>query len=460
MNCDPSIFSTTGKTSTEHNLASLPECSYIEYSPTAIPNRSSCKYVSNVLCEEGASQDIAEVNSNIKPDSSMHNKYKIEHYKPSSDLEYDPLVNYCSNLKPICKKVYMEMKHESIEQGPETEHSLASETMRNFQSIEAEESSEDELVIDVPNLPPLALNPRTDGRIWRKGDENLPLIRKVKPPNVEGSLGKPVSNFTDLCLETDSREIKMGVATLQSKQPFATAECSIASTITSVQMSEASCYHKCIQLASNTKCRGDPLNLRLVQMENTLAPINVKRPNRKTGPEYASQKLGMSVQKRGKAKEQTSFRPKALKLSGCTGQLSGDGSPSLKVGQMTFTEVRCNELETSSASCADKLGRSLKNVRACVKSPDQVGPFGNDTCGGSLQTTSWDDEESSLSSEDLELSDSDPMEECLRIFNEFSEQEVKANKSEIEQVFVVYFPCFHGLSRKLNVRSNQTWSRI
>ncbi|XP_078252969.1 RNA exonuclease 1 homolog [Rhinoraja longicauda] len=207
-------------------------------------------------------------------------------------------------------------------------------------------------------------------------------------------------------------------------------------------MSKAGSDHKRVQLGSNAKGGGTPLNLGLA--EDSLAPINVKRPNQKTGPEDASQKLAMSVQKRGEAKGQSSFRPNALKLSGCAGQLSGTGSLSLEVGQKAFAEVRCNELETTTAPRTDKLGGSPDSGQARVRSPDQAGPFGNEACGGGLRTASWSDEESSLSSddlnttslEDLELSDSDPMEECLRIFNEFSEQEVKVNKRDIEQTSV------------------------
>ncbi|XP_051876680.1 RNA exonuclease 1 homolog isoform X2 [Pristis pectinata] len=440
-----SPFSSAGRTSIKHKSSSLSECNYVLYNPTPRSNYSSCKHIFNASGEEDTSQDIAMANSNIKTACSVWSKYMIEHCRPSTDLEYDPLVNYSSSLKQICSKERMEEKQGSkgaIDQ--EMKHSFASETVRNFQPFEAEMSSEDELVIDVPDLPPLAPHPRAHGELQRKGNDNLTLVRKVKQPNVEESVGvvlaleKTVNSFSDLGSENDGRETELNLDALQRTQIPHPAECNEASTLTSDQMRKAGCHHKDIKLGFKAKRRGEALNLGLVQLENAVAPIN-KCPTYNCGQEFGPEKL--DVQKCGKVKEQSSIHLNASTLSNCTGQLSEFGSSSLKTGQMTSTAVRCNRLETTNTSCTSKLGESLTVGQAGMKTPNPVSDFGNRNWDGSLQTASDKGEESSSSgeelnstaSEDLEFSDSDPMEECLRIFNEFSKQETKANETVIEQ---------------------------
>ncbi|XP_062903705.1 RNA exonuclease 1 homolog isoform X1 [Mobula hypostoma] len=120
-------------------------------------------------------------------------------------------------------------------------------------------------------------------------------------------------------------------------------------------------------------------------------------------------------------------------------QQSESGIP-LKTGQVTSTNWRSNRLETTNTTCTSKLGENLMIGQASMKTQSHIGYFGNESLNGSLQSASDKSEESFLGEklnptamEVLEFSDSDPMEECLRIFNESPKQEIKANTTGTEE---------------------------
>ncbi|XP_069780772.1 RNA exonuclease 1 homolog isoform X2 [Narcine bancroftii] len=413
---------------------------------------SSHKHMLLALGEEDASQNIAVADSIIN--TACSGKHMIDHCKPSTDLEYDPLINYSSNLKPICKNYDIEKKQESkaaFEQSPEVKHSLASETVRNFPSFEAEVSSEDELVIDVPNLHPLSPNPRGHWEFRRKGNDDLNLIRKVKQPNTEEpinvvlAMGKTVNNIADLGLENDCRNTELNVSALQRKQILNPAKCNKFSNVTNSPINKISFHQDNINLGSKVKRKGELLNSRIqVQVENSIASINAKWPNQICKQEYVPENPGMSVQKCGKAKEQNSIHWNTLQLSDYTEQLSESGSQSLKA----LAKVRCNGLEATNASSTNKFGENVRIDQAGIKAPNKVGNIFLKNSDGRLHPASdkgdesshSDEELSSAASDNLEFTDSDTMEECLRIFNEFSKQEIKTNKPEIEQDSVANLP--------------------
>ncbi|XP_062905803.1 RNA exonuclease 1 homolog [Mobula hypostoma] len=177
INSQANSFSCTGTTSIKYKPFSFYECNYAVYNPQPIYNCSACKCTFKVSGED-ASQDLALANSNDKTDGSLWSQNLVECCKPSSDVEYDPLVNFFTLEDKSCNED-LEEKLEckgAIEPSSEMKHSLVSETVRNSQPFEAEMSSEDELVIDVPDLPLLTPCSKNHGEFQRKGSDDPALI--------------------------------------------------------------------------------------------------------------------------------------------------------------------------------------------------------------------------------------------------------------------------------------------
>ncbi|XP_067838445.1 RNA exonuclease 1 homolog [Heptranchias perlo] len=439
--------------STKQNPTAVYECqaqdtplNSVVYNPTPASSLSLSKLTFNALNEvneEDTFQYIPMASSKIKNACSVLNKYVIDRCRPCTDLEYDPLVNYSSNLKQNVKKEYVEEKQEfkrMIERSPEKKHTVASKTVRDCQPIKAEISSDDELVIDVPDLPPLTQNPRVHRRFQKKGNyantSNLSLIRKVRQPRTTDStnatldVGKSLDDSvaTNLQSENSSRGNEPNSGALQRKPKPDSSESCKSSNLTNGQTNKASRAYDVPK--HGFKAKG-------IDMENSTAHVNannVKLSNQKYRKEHVPAKLEVDVQKCEETKEQSLIHLDSFKRSNEKGPQARleSRNESLKVDKcLISTAMKCNVPGTANESkCINNVATGMRSDQQGQKMQKQADHFGNENWDESLQTTREKGEESSLSdeelnstdSEDLDFSESDPMEECLRIFNESSKQ--------------------------------------
>ncbi|XP_038661297.1 RNA exonuclease 1 homolog [Scyliorhinus canicula] len=427
---------------------------------TLISPHSTSPHKFNALMEapeEDTLQCIPIASSKIKNDCSVLNKYVIDRCRPCTDLEYDPLLNYSSRMKQTIKKGCIEEKQEFevIEQSPGKRSSLTIGTARSSQSFEAEISSDDELVIDVPDLPPL--NPRVHRRSQKKdyaNVSNLSLIRKVRQPRDAESTKpvldgeKPVDNSVvkSFISETNSGEKELNFSAGQREKKSDLGEGNKFSNVTNGQLDNIGKHQDGPKPDSKTKGMERPLKFELVKKNISAACVNtdgVKSSNRKCRSVVVPEKYEVGVQKCKKTKGQKLIHLEDSKKANDKVSRAERGNPSLPP-----TAVKCHQTETANKrKYVRKLETRLNADQQRPKIPNQDDHLGHEKRAGSLQITSEKDEESSLSDEDLksseelEFSESDPMEECLRIFNESSKQEIKDSETDMEQVFTVYLQC-------------------
>ncbi|XP_078413204.1 uncharacterized protein LOC144689728 [Cetorhinus maximus] len=427
--------------------------------PIASPSLSQHRFNAlTEVTEEDTFQSIPMASSKIKNACSVLNKYVIDRCRPCTDLEYDPLVNYSSNLKQTVKKGSMEEKQEfkMIEHSPEKRFSLATLTARSSQSCETLSSGDDELVIDVPELPPLTQNPQVHRRCQRKGNDantsNLSLIRKVRQlraadsssPVLDGGKSVDDSASRNFMPENSSREKELILSTLQGGKKSDSNESCKFSNVTNSQMSNINKHLDVPKPGSKARGLEGPLKLGLVKKENSVVHVDmdrVKSSNQKCRIVYVPEKLEVDVQKCEKMKERSLIHLDSLKKVNEKVPQAESKNASLKVDQVPSSAIKCNKPGTENNSkYISKLETRLSTDQR-PKIQNQANNFGNKNRAESQQTTSDKDEESSLSdeelssipSEGLDFSESDPMEECLRIFNESSKQEIKDSETDIEQ---------------------------
>ncbi|XP_043573244.1 RNA exonuclease 1 homolog isoform X2 [Chiloscyllium plagiosum] len=426
--------------------------------PVVVPNRSLNAHRPNSLTEVtelNAIQEIPTTSSKVKNGSSVLNKYMIDCRRPCTDLEYDPLVNYSSKTKQTLKKDYIEEKQEFkiTEQSPEMKFSLATQTIKSTQLFEEEISSDDELVIDVPELPPLPQNPLAYRSCETKGSDanasTLSLIRKVRKPRVVEStggldLGRLDNSFARNCTAENSNEKEANVGTLQREKCCDLNENSKVSNVTGDQIDMVGKHHDVSKHGSKVNVVEGLLKTDLVE-GNFVPLMNANRPklsNQKCRSLYEAAKLEVNVQKY-ENEEQSLINLNRLKRTSDKAPLVESNVAAIKLEQyVSSSAIECNRAETTNKSkCISKLETRLTPDQQRPKMQSQDYHFGNEKQVESLQMTSDRDEESSLSDEDLsssvseelDFSESDPMEECLRIFNESAKQETGERKMDVEQ---------------------------
>ncbi|GCB68131.1 hypothetical protein scyTo_0010352 [Scyliorhinus torazame] len=416
---------------------------------TLISPYSTSPHRSNALMEapeEDTLQCIPMASSKIKNDCSLLNKYVIDRCRPCTDLEYDPVLNYSSSMKQTIKKGYVEEKQEfkGIEQSPGKRSSLAIGTARSSQSFEAEMSSDDELVIDVPELPPLNL--RVHRRYQKKDGanaSNLSLIRKVRQPRTAEStnpvLGgeKSVDNSVVRSFTSETSEEKeLNFGAGQREKQSDLGEGNQFTNVTNGQMDNVGKHLDVPKPDSKTKGMEGPLKLELVKKNISAAFGNtdgVKSSNRKCRSVVVPEKLEVGEQKCKKTKEQKLIHLENSKRANDKVSQAERGNPSLP-----SSAVKCHQAGTANKRKYVRKLETWPNAdHQRPKIQNQDDHLGHEKRAGSLQITSEKDEDSSLSDEDLksseglDFSESDPMEECLRIFNESSKQEI--SETDMEQ---------------------------
>ncbi|GCC27957.1 hypothetical protein chiPu_0006383 [Chiloscyllium punctatum] len=426
--------------------------------PVIVPNRSLNVHRPNSLTEVtemNAIQEIPTTSSKVKNGSSVLNKYMIDCRRPCTDLEYDPLVNYSSKTKQTLKKDYIEEKQEfkMTEQSPEMKFSLANQTIKSTQLFEEEISSDDELVIDVPELPPLPQNPLAyrscETKVSDANASTLSLIRKVRKPRVVEStgvldMGRLDNSFARNCTAENSNEKEANVGTLQREECCDLNENSKVSNVTGDQIDMVGKHHDVSKHGSKVNVVEGLLKTDLV--EGNFVPLtNANRPklsNQKCRSLCEAAKLEVNVQKYENA-EQSLINLNSLKRASDKAPLVESNVAAIKLEKyVSSSAIECNRAETTNKSkCISKLETRLTPDQQRPKMQSQDYHFGDEKQAESLQMTSDRDEESSLSDEDLsssvseelDFSESDPMEECLRIFNESAKQETEERKMDTEQ---------------------------
>ncbi|XP_059498616.1 RNA exonuclease 1 homolog [Stegostoma tigrinum] len=424
--------------------------------PVMVPNCSLNARRVDSLTEATKMDIIQEMpTTSSKNIDSVLNKYVIDCKKPCTDLEYDPLVNYSSNMKQNPKKDYIEEKQEfkMVEQSPETKFSLATQTARHCQPFEEELSSDDELVIDVPELPPLTQNPPVHRSCEMKGNDTnvltLGLIRKVRQPRIAQSAdflldaGRLDNSFARNFMAENSSKRELKTGSLQ-REICDLIESNKVSNVTHDQIDMVGKHLDVSKHSSKTKVMEGPLKPDLVEGDSVplVNADGAKLSNQKGRSLCESLKLKVNVQKY-ETEEQNSINLNSLKRLSDKAPLFESNIASLKLEKHgPPSAITHDRPETANNSrCTNKLETRQSTDQQRPKAHSQDDHFGNEKQAESLQMTSDKDEESSLSDEDLsslvsdelDFSESDPMEECLRIFNESAKQETKESEMDAEQ---------------------------
>ncbi|XP_048451339.1 RNA exonuclease 1 homolog isoform X2 [Rhincodon typus] len=423
--------------------------------PVMVPNCSLNARRVNSLTEATEMDTIQEMpTTSSKNIDSVLNKYVIDCKKPCTDLEYDPLVNYSSNMKQNPKKDYIEEKQEfkMVEQSPEMKFSPATQTARHSQPFEEELSSDDELVIDVPELPPLTQNSPVHRSCEMKGNDTnastLSLIRKVRQPRIVESIdslevGRLDNSFARNFMAENSSKKELKTGSLQ-REICDLIESSKVSNVTHDQIDMVGKHLDVSKHISKAKVIEGALKPDLVEGDSVplVNADRAKLSNQKCRSLCESLKLEVNVQKY-ETEEQSSINLNSLKRLSDKAPLVESNIASLKLEKhVPLSAITYNRPETANKSkCTNKLETRQSTDQQRPKVQSQDDHFGNEKQAESFQMTSDNDEESSLSDEDLsslvseelDFSESDPMEECLRIFNESAKQETKESEMDAVQ---------------------------
>ncbi|KAJ1217855.1 hypothetical protein NDU88_005442 [Pleurodeles waltl] len=396
-------------------------------------NDSSCSSKEEHTSIKDEENETSVTKKLSKTYNSMSNKkYVVDHRCPATDLEYDPLLNYSAGL--LCSS-----KAKVSQNGTRSKRSkaLSSESMKSNMNntlngsspiklkIKLQESDDDDLVIDEPPLQPVLKKPRVMKKCCKPGhgemngcvncseadgskntDKYVEIIQnyqaKLAPISVDGGHGNQCSLVNkELEQNLDLPHVLKGKKhdDESSLMPDNTT-CSLVCVRTKIEK-EAS---KKEQLRNESFC---PKSEALHKYEE------INHAHITNSGDVSALHFQCDVKERA-ALVQDSTTDCVPVLQAHKGNASGDmissgiGVPS---SQSIFTK-NSNVQEVA----------ETEHGKSTVKESEII-------------VVDSSSEVSDNSEQDIDLSDSDdPMEECLRIFNEFNERELK--KETTDQVIV------------------------
>lgn len=335
-------------------------------------------------------EEEEKVTSNKKLDisvsSSKKKKYVIDRSCPATDMEYDPLLNYTagffsSTTKENENKTTKKQKSEEIFENPQKKPRGVSPIRLEIKLQESDE--EDMLVIDAPPMEVVS--------------------RRKRPSKACNSIEKPTA---------------MNVADVSTEETGATMECQVLPP-------EEDCDAKCASETNElevppevlTGCtndiaqqQNDHCDAQISSEENTTSIVNESKNDETDVSVNSKETIEQTqlVSENVVTKQYSYLTPFKL----CGSDIFSAHATDLKIIDATTT----TSLDTAAADALPINEPKYQPETSYMPKEDVI-----------VLNSSTDD-----SSEEDTMSDSeDPMEECLRIFNEFTECEAKKKANQV-----------------------------
>lgn len=410
-------------------------------------------------------------------------KYVVDNSKPRTDLEYDPLSNFsadlrCSGSADYKVKPHKEQKLKNV-QGVKRHRDTVYDDPKKTPSHELAGESEDEgvLIIDVPLSPdqnarapkPQKVQEVQEG-VHKVGSVSIiadiptplpvsPLVIMVKPQSTISDEKEKVVNIDDtehlpsdsVCQSNNNQVNAVSVFDDLSKclEDLRSESDRIVRYQESVTTGESECgtepdwlkTQSCSQILKNSdvpvKESVTPLNAEPDLLENELSSINVHH-HVSHYPVFSSShqhtmKGQICEQQPAQSMAQSHWSP--LQNSKILGPIERfDFVPAIPVLPSNYLEQAASTASiTQSQPCQPPLGPSTSQSHTANGGAGASAALFEqlvlDPVGSQLVENVDQISEEELNYSDMELSDSDPMEECYRIFMEANKDKEEASTS-------------------------------
>ncbi|XP_018109979.1 RNA exonuclease 1 homolog isoform X2 [Xenopus laevis] len=443
-----------------------------DYNPTPLskPDKVFCKYTLNDSGEGNSKGRFMEyVPTAVAPVSKYKtNKYVIDNSKPPTDLEYDPMSNYSARLLSKerehkgTKRCRLENQEEMYSPTVKKVCSKVSENVVEAQFSDSDEENESQ-------YSPIQDRKRTS----KMKEEVLPIERAIKAGEKNRSSGE----MKEMAVQYNMEDIDQLVNTIQSKVSF-------VSKSGSAKEEKKGKVHNFVKKKTDTDTginKADKEPVPPKQKTETRKTEKVKSKNHKTDKNIS---VKPSVDSNKKKLEKKFSKEKPVKFE-------KDAKGDVKNGKYNTKVTKSETAEKS------KTSKGLLKAKSKQRSLSHVDLFGDesseedikekkkrsrDSRAGSNKGGHRDTEEhcsmqnskvlqrpSTSSEDEIDYSlvekeadsDSDPMEECLRVF--YESQDVKtedkgrmANQPQVqskisEETFTTLFP---GQKRRISHVTN------
>ncbi|XP_077105387.1 RNA exonuclease 1 homolog isoform X1 [Ranitomeya variabilis] len=359
----------------------------------AVKVDSNCNIVEDTVEKlQNTSKTSTAVPVSTKSSNPIVKKYIVDRSCPATDLEYDPLLNYSagffgSTTKEKENEKKPKRKHSSEEELDNTQKRLRSASPIRLEIKFQESDDEDMLVIDVPPLLEVSKKPRASKVRGIKApllyDESVPDERKVLLiDNGQDVIVAPIEDNVEVKLDSVNETFpsSMGIADhtndngqiLDSSNNFTSSELDPSSEIkglTSDSLITVSSDENVSTCSKPVVEESDCLVCHIPFQEESLKQI-----------EFLHDDAKYSIND--------------------------------KAAEVTISENSSDSIVIDEQKCEEEVVRSFEDEVIVVNSSSD------------MENSS--DEETGLSDSD------DPMEECRRIFNEFTENEAKKKSAQIK----------------------------
>ncbi|XP_041642485.1 RNA exonuclease 1 homolog isoform X2 [Cheilinus undulatus] len=410
----------------------------------------------------GKNIDKDALSTSFKKTNSCTRKYVVDNSKPRTDLEYDPLSNFSAGLRSYsssgkgkdCK---------SLKRGRNAVHCVEKETVDCQAPDRLDGSYEDcQLIIDVPSSPdkkrgkakdhcdsvldkekefketkasPILLDSPPLQHL--KTEVTSPLASKLKENNVQNNCGKSqsLSSFHEskecenVCINGSGIDFTKCLEEEESKEIS-----NLKTPVTQVEKSP-----KPAGPPATTDQHNQNLNYLVVkkvpQSANKMYPLQPCYYQSKNSLFYKAPEVHTEVQNRHHVTQSTTTEQPAQNMIGDhwsstnilpTQQLHSQKTSKILAQEKTFVNHSslersldpvepasgCSQAQAQHSSSASRLTNKVESPHATTEQPSGT-DYNKEVI--IIESSSDDDE---LNYSDIELSDSDPMEECYRIFME------------------------------------------
>ncbi|KAM4706959.1 uncharacterized protein O3C94_001919 [Discoglossus pictus] len=374
-------------------------------------NMTSCLKDDEAYTEVLKRTSLTTASSSKKRTNSMYNKkYVIDRSCPATDLEYDPLLNYSAGLLGSTKKESESSPKSKRLKCDENSEDTLKKKPRAVSPIRLEiklqESDDDDvLVIDAPPIEPISKKQRVNK--FQDGEDE---VQENKENDfISSTLVKIDSLVTEKNIN-ESNNVVERESTPVPLSPKAGSFNSIDCKLSERQISEPASY-----------------DMALTEANNISASSELPEP-KETIPQNENE---VSVQCRQNIQELTQLEESVIQNSDCQINDLPLDYMCLKETQHFLSNVQnvetvVNHLPTNLLNfdqCVTEVPAELENPIQEQKSQQEVFISENKNDIIVVDSSSEATEDSEV---DIDISDSDdPMEECLRIFNEFVEMLVR-----------------------------------
>ncbi|XP_029462364.1 RNA exonuclease 1 homolog isoform X2 [Rhinatrema bivittatum] len=370
---------------------------------------------------------------------SVSNKYVVDHSCPATDLEYDPLLNYSADLlNSFHKKEVGNEKSKPKHLKMHTHENRGSSTSKRPRiaspvrlEIKLQESDDDDaLVIDAPPLKPMTKKPRLRKKPdWNQREKDSPAACEKNPP-------KNVLEESLKGIETN------GIDNIASGPNGSNDLCKVVEKQQTMSLTQ----NVSSNVKSNifTKDLSDTTRSQLSKRIKICSASNVITDTQKVTCKSSDQKcVNSGSLKSNLQNEQTETGH--INLCSITSKYDTYQDNSKKKKSQTHTDSRdvdpgkihtmpgSIKAEILENTCLDETTFLVDQSNGCSSDFCETDAKSNEVLGTNNENEIIVVDSSSEDGvdHDMDVSDSDdPMEECLRIFNEFAENKLKEARAK------------------------------